>query len=165
MTPTRKKPMINRAHRTLAVTLALTLAGSAVALAAGPMKGKTYEGSAPSSGISSEGHHTLKLRQGGKITLRVSSNGKSVTVHFTSAHPILYCNTPKTLQVQNSKSGRISKSGSFKATINERFTANPGQPSIVQTITGRFSGGTVSGKIQTTAGDCGGVASFSARAK
>ncbi len=158
--------MINRGHLTVAaVALATALAGSTVALAAGPMKGKTYEGSAPATGVSSEGHHALKLREGGKITLHVSSNGKSVTVHFTSAHPVLYCNTPKTLQVQNSKSGSISGSGSFKATVNERFSANPGQPSIVQVVTGHFSGGAVSGKIQTSAGDCGGVASFSARVK
>jgi hypothetical protein len=156
--------MTKRAHRTLAVTLAMTLAGSAVALAAGPLKGKTYEGSAPATGVSSEGHHKLKLRAGGKITLHVSSKGTSVTVHFTSVHPVLYCNTPKTLKVQNSKAGRISSSGSFKTTINERFEANPGPPSIVQVITGHFSGKNVSGKIQTNAGDCGGVSSFSAHA-
>jgi hypothetical protein len=163
---TQVTPLIFRARLIIAsTTLALTLAGSAVALAAGPSKGKTYEGSAPAIGVSSEGHHKIKLHAGGRITLRVSNDGRSVTVHFTSVHPLLYCNTPKTLKLQSSKSGRISASGSFKATIDERFEINPGPPSIVQVITGHFSGKTVSGKIQTNAGDCGGASSFSARVK
>ncbi len=156
--------MRNRAHRTLTVTLALTLAISAAALAAGPLKGKTYEGSTPTTGISSEGHHRLTIRAGGNIILRVSGNGSSVTVRFSSSHPVLYCNTLKALQVQSTHPARISSSGTFKASISERFVAGPGLPPIVQVVSGRFSGGRVSGSIQTQAGECGGVANFSARA-
>ena len=56
--------MGKKTHQTLLVTLALMIAGTASALAAGPLKGKTYEGSAPSSGITSEGHHRVVLRAG-----------------------------------------------------------------------------------------------------
>jgi hypothetical protein len=147
------------------VSAALTLALTATALAAGPLKGRTYEGGVPTSGISSEGHHRLTLHAGGTISLRVSGNGSTVTVHFSSASPVLYCNTQKKLQVQKPKPARISSSGSFKASIEERFTAGPGAPSIVQVVSGRFSGGSVSGTIDTNAGECGGVSTFSARAR
>jgi hypothetical protein len=154
----------NRAFCAPAIALALTLAGAAGALAAAPLKGKTYEGSAPSSGISDEGHHHVRLYGGGKITLRVASSGGSVTVHFSSPYPVLYCRTQEALHVQNTKPARISSSGAFKASVSERFRAGPGASGIEQVIAGHFSGGTVSGTIHTKAGACSGVASFSARA-
>ena len=147
----------------LALALGVALTWSAVALAA-PMSGKTYKGSVPSTGIRTERHRTVKLHAGGSITLKVSGNGRSVTVHFTSAAPVLYCNATKSLQVQSTKPASISRSGTFKASIAERFSPGPGLPPIVQVITGRFSGHTVSGKIQTNAAQCSGVASFSAHA-
>lgn len=149
----------------LALTLTLTLSGSAAALASGALKGKTYEGSAPSSGISQEGHHRLKLRAGGNIVLRVAGDGRSVSVRFSSSSPILYCNTTKTLKLQSTKSARISGSGTFSAAIAERFAAGPGPPAIVQVVSGRFSGRTVNGTIHTSAAECSGTASFSARAR
>src|SRR5580658_5176825 len=106
--------MTNRANRTLMVSAALTFALTATALAAGPLKGRTYEGGVPTSGTSSEGHNRLTLHAGGTISLRVSGNGSTVTVHFSSASPVLYCNTQKKLQVQKQpKPARISASGSF----------------------------------------------------
>jgi hypothetical protein len=156
--------MTNRAHRTLMVSAALTFVLTATALAAGPLKGKTYEGSVPTSGTSSEGHHRVRLHAGGTISLRVSSNGSTVTAHFSSSSPVLYCNTQKKLQVQKPKPARISSSGSFKASIEERFAAGPGAPAIVQVVEGRFSGGSVSGTIDTEAGECSGVSTFSAKA-
>jgi hypothetical protein len=157
--------MRTRTRRALAATLALTLAISAAALASGPLKGRTYEGSAPSSGISSEGHHQLRLHAGGNIVLRVAGSGKSVTVRFSSSSPVLYCNTQQALQVQSTKPATVSGAGRFRASIAERFAAGPGAPAIVQVVSGRFSGRTVSGTIHTNAGECGGVTTFSARAR
>jgi hypothetical protein len=152
-------------HRTLAITLSLTLAITAGAFAAGPLRGKTYQGSAPTTGISSEGHHRLRLHAGGNITLRVAGNGRSVTVRFSSPYPVLYCNTTKTLHVQASRPARISSSGAFRASITERFAAGPGLPAIVQVVSGRFSGRTVRGTIHTQAAECSGSANFSASAR
>ena len=103
--------MRTRTRRTLAATVALTLAVSAAALASGPLKGKTYVGSAPATGISSRGHHRLALHAGGNITLKVAGNGRSVTVRFSSSSPVLYCNTTKALQVQSTKPAQILRLG------------------------------------------------------
>jgi hypothetical protein len=156
--------MTNRAHRTFAIALALTLAGSAGALAAGPLNGKTYEGGAPSSGVDSEGHrqHT---HAAGKIILRVSSNGRSVSVRFSSSAPVLYCTPQEGVRVQSTKRASISSGGTFRATVSERFAAGPGPPAIVQVVTGKFSGRTVKGTIHTQAAECSGVASFSATSR
>jgi hypothetical protein len=156
--------MTHRGHRALAVTLALTLAGSASALAAGPLKGKTYEGGAPSSGVDSE-HHRQRTFATGNIVLRVAARGTSVTVRFASSWPVIYCRPQQSLHRQSTKPASISSSGTFKAAVAERFAAGPGPPSIVQVVTGRFSGRTVRGTIQTHAADCGGVASFYATAR
>jgi hypothetical protein len=156
--------MTHRAHRTLAITLALALAGSACALA-GPLNGKTYEGGVPSSGVSSEGHHRMRTHAAGNIVLRVSRGGRSVTVRFSSSAPVIYCNTQEQVHVQSTHAASISGSGTFKAAVSQRFRAGPGPPSIVQLISGHFSGRTVWGTIQTRAAECGGVASFSASAR
>lgn len=157
--------MTNRAHQTFAITLALTLVGSAGALAAGPLKGKTYEGAAPSSGIEKEGHR-LRTHATGIIILQVSRSGRSLTVRFSSSAPVLYCNTQQGVQRQSTKPASISRSGAFKAAVGERFAAGPGPPGIVQVVTGKFSGRTVRGTIRTQASDfCSGVATFSATAR
>ena len=151
--------------RTLAAAAALTLAGAASALAAGSLKGKTYQGGAPVTGISSEGHHRMRLYVGGYITLHVARSGKSVSVRFTSPWPVLYCRTQQKLHVQSTKAASISRSGSFKATIIERFAAGPGSNSITQVVTGRFAGRTVKGAIHTHAAECGGTSTYSATAR
>jgi hypothetical protein len=152
------------AHRTAALALALVLAGSAGALAAGPLNGKTYEGGVPSTGISE--HHRLRTNASGNVVLRVSGNGRSVSVRFSSSAPILYCHAQGQIRVQTSHSGSISSNGTFKASVGERFAAGPGPPAIVQVISGQFSGRSVRGSIRTQAGEfCGGVASFSASAR
>jgi hypothetical protein len=156
--------MTNRAHHTVAITLALTLAGSAGALAAGPLKGKTYEGRAPSSGVNSE-RHQQRTHATGNIILRVAGSGTSVTVRFSSSSPILYCITQQQVHRQSTKPASISSGGTFKAAIGERFAAGPGPPAIVQVVTGRFSGRTVRGTIHTQAGECSGVTTFSATAR
>jgi hypothetical protein len=157
--------MTNRAHHTFAITLALALVSSAGALAAGPLKGKTYEGGAPSSGIDKEGHR-LRTRATGNIILRVSGSGRSVTVRFSSSAPVLYCTPQQGVQLQSGKAAPISRSGTFKVAVGERFKAGPGPPAIVQVVSGRFSGRRVTGTVHTsTAPECSGVASFSATAR
>jgi hypothetical protein len=156
--------MTNRAKFAFAVTLAITLVSSAGALAAGPLKGKTYEGAAPSSGVDSE-HHRTRTHASGAIILRVTARGTSVTVSFSSNSPIIYCIPEQQLHKQSTKPASISGNGTFKAAVAERFAAGPGPPGIVQVVTGRFSGHTVRGTIQTHAADCGGVTSFSATAR
>jgi hypothetical protein len=154
--------MTKRAHRTFAITLALTAAAAASALAAGALKGKTYEGTAPAMGVS-QGHH-VSTHASGNIILRVAGNGRSVSVLFSGA-PVLYCTTQQQLHVQTTKSATISGSGTFRASIGERFAAGPGPPAITQVVSGRFSGSSVRGSISTRAAECGGVASFSATAR
>jgi hypothetical protein len=151
------------ARRIGGIALSLTLAISATALA-GPLGGRTYEGRTRSSGVDSEGHSHRLSAAAGAITLRVSSNGRSVTVRFPSSHPLLYCNTTEQLHSQSTKAASISGGGTFKASINQRFSAGPGASAIVQVVSGRFSGGSVSGTVRTEAGECGGSTSFSARA-
>jgi len=155
--------MTNWSHRTLAMTVALALGATASALAA-PLNGKTYEGSTPSSGVNDEGHR-VPTHAAGNIALRVSGNGKSVTVRFSSSIPLLYCRTQARLHVQSTHAASISSNGAFKATIAERFMAGTGPPSIVQVVSGRFSGRSVHGVIRTQQPECGGIAGFSAMAR
>jgi len=151
-----------RSLRIATAVLTLVFTGGAVALAAGPLRGKTYTGGVPSTGVESHGHH-VRTHASGDITLHVSSNGRSVSVHFTGA-PVFYCVTQQQIHVQTTKAASITRSGSFKASVGERFAAGPGPPAIVQVISGQFSGGSVRGSIRTQAAECSGVASFSASA-
>lgn len=155
--------MIKKARFIFGTALALVLAGSTGALAAGALGGKTYEGPAPSVGVDSGGHKQ-RTHASGNIVLRVSGNGKSVTIRFPST-PVFYCITQQRVHVQSTKPAAISKSGSFKATIGERFAAGPGPPAIVQVVSGQFSGRTAKGTIRTQAAECSGTASFSATAR
>ena len=156
--------MRKSAYRMLASTAALTLVASATAFAAGAVGGKTYTGSVPKFGIRKESGHRVGLRAGGNIILSVAHSGHSVTVRFSSAYPVLYCLTNKPLKVQTSKPVKISSSGSFTASIPERFQPGPGLAPIVQVVSGHFSGKSVSGTIKTQAAECSGSTSFSARA-
>jgi hypothetical protein len=152
------------AHRTFAITLLLTLAISVGAFAAGPLKGKAYEGKAASSGVNSEGQRQ-RLNVTGPITLGVSASGKSVSVRLPSSYAILYCTTGQHLHSQSTKPAAISRSGSFRATVGERFSASSGPPAVTQVVTGQFSGSTVKGTIHTEAGECSGSTTFSATAR
>ncbi len=159
--------MLNKARKTLPVTIAIMLVGGAGALAAGPLNGRTYVGSVPSFGTGSETHHKTRLHAGGNITVHVAGNGKTATVRFTSPYPVLYCITSppgRALHVQKTTPARIS-GGTFKASITERFAAGPGAPGIVQVVTGRFSGNTVTGTIYTQAAECSGVSGYRATAR
>jgi hypothetical protein len=157
--------MRNRTRRTLVIALALSVVATAAAYAAGPLKGKTYVGGVPSEGVANYHHHHMRLSSGGNVVLRVARNGGSVTVSLSSSTPLFYCRTSELVRVQTTKPATISRSGSFKATIDQRFVAGPGEPAIVQTVTGHFSGHSVSGNIYTNAGECGGSTGYSARAR
>jgi hypothetical protein len=156
--------MTSGPSRALAVTFVAValLAMGAVALA-GPLKGRTYQGGVPATGVDREGHR-VKTHASGNVVLRVASSGRSVTVRFSSTAPVLYCVTQERIHVQTTKAARISASGRFSATIDERFAAGPGAPSVVQVVTGQFTGNTVKGQIRTNAPPCSGVSSFSAAA-
>jgi hypothetical protein len=160
----RKRPTTHRPRRILALTFALALLISAGALAAGVLKGKTYQGKTASSGRDDEGH-TQRFKAAAAIAFRVAGSGRSVTVSLPSTAPLLYCFTKETIQVQSTKPAKISGSGSFRATVDQRFVAGPGEPAIVQVISGRFSGGTVTGTIHTEAAECSGSTTFSASAR
>jgi hypothetical protein len=154
--------------RTLTISLGLTLAliVSASALA-GAIAGKRYLGGIPEKGTKTEGHRgpgkTHAYR--GLLSLRVSRSGGTVSVSFTSPWPVLYCYTTKQLQVQKSRSARISRSGSFTASVEERFSPGPGLPPIIQVVSGRFNGRVATGKIETRAAPCSGWTAFYATAQ
>lgn len=160
----REPPTIHRPRRILALALALALLISTAALAAGVLKGKTYQGKTVSSGRDGEGH-TQRFKAAAAIALRVAGSGRTVTVSLPSTAPLLYCFTKEQIQVQSTKPAKISGSGSFRATVDQRFVAGPGEPAIVQVISGRFSGGTVTGTIRTEAAECSGSTTFSAKAR
>jgi hypothetical protein len=149
------------APRTIVLTLALTLAVSAAALAS-PLKGKTYRGTTASKGEESE-HHKVPVPSH-SISLKVSSNGKKVSVHLSFGRPLFYCGTQEQVHYETTSAANISGSGSFRASIAERFTNSVGPAPITQVISGRFNGHSVSGTIRTEAAECSGTTTFSAHA-
>jgi hypothetical protein len=153
--------MGGRLHLELAAATALALVLPGAALAAGPLAGRTYQGALPSTGTDSEGHRK-ELQPAGKIVLRVARNGRSVTVRFTGPFPIIYCVSEEPMKQQVTHAAAISASGRFRASVGERFTTGPGEPSVFQTVSGQFSGRKVRGTIRTQPSECGGTLSFSA---
>jgi hypothetical protein len=147
---------------TLGVVLAVVAAGPALAGAVG---GDTYVGTLPAYGTANYHHLRLRLHtHGAAIVLSVARSGRTVTVHFSTSYPVMFCVDNEFLKVQSTKPARISSSGSFTAVIAGKFLAQGGAPAVTQTITGRFSGKHVSGTIVTSAGNCGGVSHYSASA-
>jgi hypothetical protein len=137
--------------RLLAPALVLASSLAAVALAAGPVKGASYSGA------------LVHGKQ--QITLKVSKDGKSVTVRV--AFPPLYCEGGGAGTKQLTKPAPISKSGSFSATIVYEFTPTHSRPSRL-VIKGKFSGRKVSGSARSEflkASSCDGSTSFSAKSK
>ena len=150
-------------HRTIAIiTAPLTLLLATAAFAAGPLAGKTYSTTTPSYGYNEQ--HIRTHLHAGPLTLKVSGNGKTVTVHFSSDRAVLYCLATETLHLQTTSPAAISSSGSFTARVDEGFHAGDKKPAIVQVIAGKFSGRTVYGTIRTEAEPCGGTATFTATA-
>jgi len=157
---------MGKTTRTLTIALALALAASASAFA-GAIGGKRYVGGIPEKGTKTEGHRGPGSTHAyhGLVSLRVSRRGGTVQVSFTSPWPVLYCYSTKQLQVQKTRSVRISRSGSFTASVEERFSPGPGLPPIVQVVTGRFKGRVATGKIETRAAPCSGWTTFYATAQ
>jgi hypothetical protein len=149
-------------RRTLILTFALALAVATAALASGPLKGRTFRGNTPATGTDSEGHP--KRIASVTISLRVASDGRSVTVRFLSSTPILYCGNQLQIHSEVTKPVPITHSGSFRARVGEKFGSGPGETAVRQVVTGRFSGRTVKGTIRTEPAECGGVTSFVATA-
>jgi hypothetical protein len=142
------------------VGLAVITTGSALA---GPIHGATYVGRLPEYGTASYHHLQLKLHShGASIVLSVARNGRTVTARLNTSYPVMYCINNEFLKVQSTKPARISSSGNFTAVITGKFIAQGGAPAVTQTITGHFSGRRVSGTLYTNAGECGGVAHYSA---
>jgi hypothetical protein len=135
--------------RVLAVAVAVTaLLATAIASAAGPVKGAKYTGTT--------------VRDGQPISLKVSSSGKSVSVSVAFAP--LYCEGGGTGTVQISKPAAISHNGSFKDTIAYEFTPEHKITSKLY-VSGKFSGGKVKGSARSEfplAKQCDGSTTFSA---
>lgn len=157
---------MGKTTRTLTIALALALGASSISFA-GAIRGKRYVGGIPEKGTKTEGHRGPGPTHAfhGLIALRVSRSGGTVQVSFTSPWPVLYCYSTRALQVQRTRSARISRSGSFTAFIEERFSPGPGLPPIVQVVSGRFNGRVVTGKIETRAAPCSGWTTFYATAQ
>ena len=94
--------------------------------------------------------------------IEFSINGKKVSVHLSFGRPLFYCSTQEQVTVEETTPATITSNGSFKATIQERFSKSVGPAPITQVVTGRFSGSKVSGTIRTEAAECSGSTSFSA---
>jgi len=154
-----KRTMVRRTSLT---ALALALALSASALAGPQMAGRTYSANTPAWGINHRGHKIYLPV--GLMTLKVSHSGKTVTVHFASVKAVLYCQTQDTLHSQTTTPAKISSDGSFTAVIDEKFRAAKGLPSIVQVVSGHFSGNSVHGTIRTEAAACSGYTNYTAQA-
>jgi hypothetical protein len=97
------------------------------------------------------------------ITLKVSSDGQTVRVGFPSPYPLFYCPVGIQLRAQITSPAPISSNGGFTATVVDKLNPEPAVP-VKQIVTGRFSGHTVTGTIRTKAGNCGGTATFAAKA-
>jgi hypothetical protein len=159
-----------RLRRILAIAIPLAVGLAVAAFAAGPIKGKTYTGKTLSYGTGPEGQFEFVEGKAFPLTLKVSASGKSVTASFpgvlegSSRRALFYCNVGVAMKSQVTKPAKISKGGSFTATIRDKLAEEPGVP-LKQVISGTFSGGKVSGTVRTeTSPGCSGSTTFSAKA-
>jgi hypothetical protein len=159
-------PMRRQIGGALAVAVVLSLTLSMAALAAGPLKGKTYSGRTPASGVGPEGSFSFGVRL--PVVLKVSASGKSVTASFPGIpeagthRAVMYCNIGVALLRQVTTPATISKGGSFQATILDKLSTEPGVP-LKQIVTGRFNGHTVKGTVRTTtSAGCSGSTTYTA---
>jgi hypothetical protein len=143
--------MINQLRRAVVIVPIIVIGTTAVALAAGPVKGSTYKGA------------TAHGKEA--ISLKVSGSGKAVTLSVPT--PPGYsagCSGP-TRQI--TKAAAISSSGSFNGSIAYEFQLV--RKIVVKLfVSGTFSGRTVKGTARSVypfSRQCGGSTGFSARAK
>jgi hypothetical protein len=141
--------MTKQLRRALPLVPAIAIATSAVALAAGPLKGHTYRGT------------TAHGRAA--ISLKVSGNGRSVSVSIPNPPGYSFgCAGPAT---QRTRPASISGGGSFAGTINYEFALL--RKTVVKVFfSGRFSGHSVRGTVRSQyvfSRPCSGSTSFSAK--
>jgi hypothetical protein len=151
--------MSKQLRRVLSLAVVVVLLGAAAALAAGPKKGATYTGT------------TVQNKE--SIALKVSHNGKSVTVTVQSAP--LYCEGGGAGERQITKPAPIGKDGSFKGSITYEFTPTHEKTTRLY-FSGKFSGKSVKGSARSEFGlvsaeahsklqQCDGRTSYSAKTK
>lgn len=151
--------MTSSVRRVAILAVAGLLACATAAFAAGAKKGATYSG------------ETVQGKE--PITLKVSRNGKSVTVGVLFAP--LYCEGGGAGERQISQPATIAKDGSFKSTIVYEFAPTHAKTSKLY-VSGKFSGKQVKGSARSEFGlvsaqarkelsKCNGSTSFSAKTK
>ena len=151
--------MFRQLYRALGLAGLVTLAFAALALAAGPKKGATYTGT------------TVQGKQ--PVALKVSKNGKAVTVSVMSAP--LYCEGGGAGERQITKPATVAKDGSFKGTIVYEFVPTHAKTTKLY-FSGKFSGKSVKGTARSEFGlvspsaakelqKCDGSTSFTAKTK
>ncbi len=153
---------MKKAHWIAPAVSGLALLGAASALA-GPLAGKTYNGQTASRGTNEKNRQLLIHPGPTPISLKVSRSGRSVTIRFPTHSALFYCVTAEKLSGTPTATGSISSSGRFHVTVGERFSPAPGPPPITESVSGKFSGSSVSGTIRTVAPPCGGTTTFSAK--
>jgi len=139
--------MSRQLRRAPALAVMVTLATTAVALAAGPLKGATYTGTT--------------VRGERPISLKVSGNGKSVTVSI--ADPPLYCQGGGPPETQITKPAKVHRNGSFSGSITYQFMH---KTSFKASFSGKFSGKKATGTIRSeySSSSCSGSTTFLAKA-
>jgi len=146
-------------RRAFGLAFLTLLLAAAAALAAGPKKGATYTGT------------TVQGKE--PITLKVSANGKSVTVGVQFAP--LYCQGGGAGERQITKPAAIAKNGSFSGTIAYEFVPTHKQTTKLY-FKGKFSGksvrgtarsefGLISAEARKSLAECNGSTSFTAKTK
>jgi hypothetical protein len=149
-TPIRRIAPFTRIAAFTSLAALAVAASPALATAGGPVKGAKYTGT---TAHSSE-----------PISLKVSANGRSVTV--SAAFAPLYCEGGGAGTRQITKPAVISTSGAFKGDIAYEF-APEHKITAKLLFSGKFSGHTVKGTARSEfllAKQCNGSTSFSAKA-
>ena len=143
--------MTKQLRRAVVLVPVIVIGTTAVALAAGPVRGATYKGA------TAHGKDA--------VSLKVSGSGKTVTVSVpTPPGYSVGCEGP-TRQI--TKAASISGGGAFQASISYEFQLV--RKIVVKLfLSGKFSGHTVKGTARSQyvySKACGGSTSFSAKAK
>jgi hypothetical protein len=142
--------MTKQLRRVLVFVPVIVIASGAVALAAGPVRGGTYRG------------NTAHGRDA--VTLKVSRNGRSVTVSVPS--PPGYSSGCGGVAVQKTRAAGISGRGTFSGSISYEFPLT-GTIVVKLSFSGKFSGRKVKGSVRSQyvySKACSGTTSFSATA-
>jgi hypothetical protein len=147
---------------TITAVAITAVAGSAVALAAKPVKGATYSGNITKVFIS----QGRRFPHTWGISFKVSRNGKKVTTfEFPNDYPI-YCQGGGFGTAQKG-SGKVSKKGTFKVKVPLYFAPEHQHQGFL-IVTGKFrKHGKESGKVKTdftTGTVCNGTSKYSTKA-